>query len=50
MAAVGLIGDRTERDGEAARRAGSAALIRASRPIDCWRTDLGGAVFASLVR
>jgi putative hydrolase of the HAD superfamily len=31
-----LIGDRTNRDGEAARRAGAAALIRSSRPIAGW--------------
>ena len=33
-----LIGDRANRDGEAARRAGAAALIRSSSPLDGWRT------------
>jgi HAD superfamily hydrolase (TIGR01549 family) len=32
-----LIGDRMERDGEAARRAGVQALLRTSRPIEGWR-------------
>lgn len=31
-----LIGDRIERDGAAARRAGAMALIRSSRPLDGW--------------
>lgn len=31
-----LIGDRPERDGEAARRAGVAALIRSDKPIAGW--------------
>jgi HAD superfamily hydrolase (TIGR01549 family) len=31
-----LIGDRAERDGEAARRAGAASLIRSNRPIKGW--------------
>jgi putative hydrolase of the HAD superfamily len=31
-----LIGDRVERDGEAARRAGAAALIRSSKQIAGW--------------
>jgi FMN phosphatase YigB (HAD superfamily) len=31
-----LIGDRTERDGEAARRAGALSLILSERPIDGW--------------
>lgn len=33
-----LIGDRKERDGEAARRAGAQALIRSSKPLDGWTT------------
>lgn len=33
-----LIGDRVERDGEAARRAGAAVLIRTSKPRPGWRT------------
>lgn len=31
-----LIGDRADRDGEAARRAGAACLLRADRPISGW--------------
>lgn len=31
-----LIGDRIERDGAAARRAGATALIRSARPLDGW--------------
>jgi HAD superfamily hydrolase (TIGR01549 family) len=31
-----LIGDRTERDGEAALRAGTASLIRSNKPIKGW--------------
>jgi HAD superfamily hydrolase (TIGR01549 family) len=31
-----LIGDRTERDGEVARRAGTASLIRSNKPIEGW--------------
>jgi HAD superfamily hydrolase (TIGR01549 family) len=31
-----LIGDRTERDGEAAQRAGTASLIRSNKPIKGW--------------
>ncbi|WP_027532928.1 HAD family hydrolase [Bradyrhizobium sp. WSM3983] len=31
-----LIGDRKERDGEAALRAGAQALIRSSKPLDGW--------------
>ena len=43
MAGVGssqtvLIGDRVERDGHAARRAGAQALIRSDKPIDGWLT------------
>jgi FMN phosphatase YigB (HAD superfamily) len=33
-----LIGDRAERDGLVARRAGARALIRSSRAIDGWQT------------
>lgn len=33
-----LIGDRAERDGLAARRAGAHALIRSDKPIDGWQT------------
>jgi FMN phosphatase YigB (HAD superfamily) len=33
-----LIGDRTDRDGVAAQRAGAHALIRSSRPLDGWQT------------
>lgn len=33
-----LIGDRAERDGEAARRAGAECLLRSSKPISGWRT------------
>lgn len=33
-----LIGDRTDRDGLAAERAGARALIRSTRPIDGWQT------------
>ena len=33
-----LIGDRVERDGLAAQRAGAEALIRTSKPIEGWRT------------
>jgi FMN phosphatase YigB (HAD superfamily) len=32
-----LIGDRMERDGEAARRAGVQALLRTSKPMEGWR-------------
>lgn len=43
MAGVGpsqtvLIGDRVERDGYAARRAGTQALIRSDKPVDGWLT------------
>ena len=43
-----LIGDRADRDGVAARRAGARALIRSSRPIEGWQTfaGFGDAVFA----
>jgi FMN phosphatase YigB (HAD superfamily) len=33
-----LIGDRADRDGIVARRAGAQALIRSSKPIEGWRT------------
>ena len=33
-----LIGDRADRDGIAARRAGAQALIRSSKPIEGWQT------------
>jgi FMN phosphatase YigB (HAD superfamily) len=33
-----VIGDRAERDGLAARRAGARALIRSSKPIEGWQT------------
>jgi putative hydrolase of the HAD superfamily len=33
-----MIGDRAERDGDAARRAGAHALIKSSQPIDGWHT------------
>lgn len=33
-----LIGDRVERDGFAAQRAGAQALLRAKKPIEGWRT------------
>ena len=33
-----LIGDRVERDGHAARRAGAHALIRSDKPVDGWLT------------
>lgn len=36
-----LIGDRTDRDGLAARRAGARVLIRSSRQIDGWQTFAG---------
>jgi FMN phosphatase YigB (HAD superfamily) len=36
-----LIGDRTDRDGLAARRAGARALIRSSKPIQGWQTFRG---------
>jgi HAD superfamily hydrolase (TIGR01549 family) len=43
MAGVGphetvLIGDRAERDGEAARRAGAYCLLRSEKPIPGWRS------------
>ena len=37
-AATVVIGDRPERDGAAAKRAGSAVLIRSSKPIRGWQT------------
>lgn len=33
-----LVGDRVERDGMAARRAGARALIRSARPVEGWQT------------
>lgn len=36
-----LIGDRTDRDGLAARRAGARSLISSSRQIDGWQTFAG---------
>jgi putative hydrolase of the HAD superfamily len=33
-----LIGDRTDRDGLVARRAGARALIRSSKTIEGWQT------------
>jgi putative hydrolase of the HAD superfamily len=43
-----LIGDRIDRDGLAARRAGTRALIRSSKPIEGWQTfsGFGDALFA----
>jgi putative hydrolase of the HAD superfamily len=47
-----LIGDRPDRDGVAARRAGARALIRSARPLEGWQTfsryDRG--VFERLLR
>jgi putative hydrolase of the HAD superfamily len=33
-----LIGDRADRDGIVARRAGAQALIRSSKPLEGWQT------------
>jgi FMN phosphatase YigB (HAD superfamily) len=46
-----LIGDRVDRDGLAARRAGARALIRSSKPIGGWQTFAGfdDALFASFL-
>lgn len=46
-----LIGDRTERDGEAARRAGVAALIRSDKPIQDWPSFSGydSSIFSPLL-
>lgn len=33
-----MVGDRAERDGDAARRSGATALIKSSRPLDGWHT------------
>ncbi len=33
-----LIGDRADRDGEAARRAGVRCLLRSSKPVEGWRS------------
>ena len=48
---VVLIGDRPERDGMAARRAGAAALIRSTKPIEGWTTfsGYGDPVFSPLL-
>jgi len=45
-----LIGDRIERDGAAARRAGATALIRSARPLDGWLhfSTYSDALFAPL--
>lgn len=47
-----LIGDRAERDGLAARRAGARPLIRSRRPIEGWLTfrDYRDEVFAAVAR
>jgi len=47
-----LIGDRADRDGAAARRAGAEALIRSKRPIEGYRTfaDFRDPVFGPLLR
>ena len=47
-----LIGDRVDRDGLAARRAGARALIRSARPIEGWQTfaRYDGAPFLPLLR
>ncbi len=46
-----LIGDRVERDGEAARAAGTRALIRSAKPVHGWRTfaDFTDPLFAPLL-
>ncbi len=46
-----LIGDRPDRDGECARRAGVRALLRASAPIGSWQTfaRYDDAIFAPLL-
>ncbi|MGA2894839.1 MAG: HAD family hydrolase [Xanthobacteraceae bacterium] len=46
-----LIGDRADRDGEAARRIGAWALIKSPRPIEDWQTfaDFDDAVFGNLL-
>ena len=46
-----LIGDRPDRDGECARRAGARALLRASSPIENWQTfaRYDDAIFAPLL-
>jgi putative hydrolase of the HAD superfamily len=36
-----LIGDRADRDGEAARRAGVRCLLRTSTPVEGWRCFAG---------
>ncbi|MFA5956110.1 HAD family hydrolase [Hyphomicrobium sp.] len=45
-----LVGDRIERDGEAARRVGVRALIRSDRPLDGWLrfSKFSDALFAPL--
>jgi putative hydrolase of the HAD superfamily len=47
-----MIGDRAERDGEAARRAGTHALLRSDRPIPGWTTfrRFDDPVFAPLLK
>jgi len=47
-----LIGDRVERDGLAAQRAGTACLIRSDKPIAGWRTfaRFDDPVFAPVLR
>lgn len=46
-----LVGDRIERDGAAARRAGVTALIRSDRPLDGWLhfSTYSDALFAPLL-
>jgi putative hydrolase of the HAD superfamily len=46
-----VIGDRADRDGVVARRAGARALIRSSKPIAGWQTFAGfdDALFASFL-
>lgn len=46
-----LIGDRTEWDGEAARRAGAQALIRSSKPLAGWTSfaSFSDPLFAPLI-
>ena len=50
-AATILIGDRTDRDGLAAKRAGTRCLIRSSRPVEGWQTfaDYRDQLFAPLL-
>jgi len=46
-----MIGDRADRDGETARRAGARALLRSARPLDGWQTfaRFDDAVFAPMI-